>query len=150
MSFADALKPRLRVIRAIPGKLAIRPHRAFLRRKTFAGENDGLQTTSLTETEIVEVNGYPPKIRQLNDERRALGNLAAGSVEIGPVTTEGTDGGIPFEDLRGTSLERDEFLQVRISGPSGDAVYAIKSITLDRALHYKLVCEPVSAVSPDE
>lgn len=150
MTLADSLKPSLRAIRAIPGELGLRPHRAYLRRKTFPGENDLQLTVSITETELVEGNSQPPKIRQLGDERRALSGLAAGSVEIGPCTTSGTDGGVTFGELLGSALASDELLQVRISGPIGEMVYAIKGATLDRAMHYRIVCEPVSAVSPDE
>lgn len=150
MTLADSLKARVRAIRGIPGQLGLRPHRVFLRRKVYPGENDLQVAVSITETELVEGDSQPPKVRQLGDERRALSGLGAGSIEIGPCTTAGDDGGVSFEELQGALLASDELLQVRISGPIGEMIYAIKGLTIDRALHFKLVCEPVTSVSPDE
>jgi len=143
MALADDLKPLLRVIRAIPGQLGLRPHRVYLRRGAMLGSSFGGDVWP-TDTEIVEGDNQPPKVRQLNDERLALGGLAQGSLEIGPITTPHGDVGITMDDLKGAELGQYDTLFLLISGPHGDAVYAVKGLTVDRSMHWKIIASPIA------
>jgi hypothetical protein len=151
VSLADDLKPMLRRVRGIPGRMGLRPHRVFLRNSIWHGPDvrapgDGSEFT--TEVEILE-DVYPPKVRQLKDERLALSNLAKGSVEIGPITTPGETVGITVEQFRGTDMLDLETLNLRITGPLGEALYVVKEFTCDRAMHWKIVASPIGKAGPE-
>lgn len=144
MTLADSLKPLARSIRGIPGALGIRPHRVYLVTETWSGSRPGYGAVSRTEVELTEGGGHPPKIRQLNDERRALANLPQGSIEIGPITVHHAGVGVTAEQLRGEGLTTGQLLKLRIVGPTGDAWYRIADLRLDRAIHWTIVAQPVS------
>lgn len=150
MTLADSLKPLARSIRGIPGTLGIRPHRVYLVTETWSGARPGLGEPTRTEVEIVEGNNQPPKIRQLNDERLALGNLPHGSIEIGPITAHHDGVGVTAGQLLGSTLEEHDSRKLRISGPTGDAWYVITSVRLDRAIHWMVTAQPRANLPADE
>jgi hypothetical protein len=153
MALADDLKPSLRAIRGIPGALGLRPHRVFLTVRRWGGISgvspktigDGASVD--TETEIVEGGGHPPKVRQLNDERLALSGLPAGSIEIGPITASYELGDVTADALRGVELANLETLRLRVSGPTGNVLYKITKLTLDRSMHWTISAQPISDAS---
>jgi hypothetical protein len=142
MSRADDFKELARAKRAIPGQFGIRPHRVYLVTDTYDGEYHGDGTRTRTSVELVEGDSQPPKVRQLNDERRALGELAAGSLEIGPITPPDA-GTVAATTLRGAALANGVGFKLRIVGPTGDALYLIKSLDLSKAIHWTITAEPV-------
>lgn len=147
MALADSLKSLARSVRAIPGQMGLRPHRVFLVTETWDGGQVGEGTKASVEVELVEGDNQPPKVRQLTDERRALGDLAAGALEIGPVTPPDA-GTITADMLRGVDLQPGiETLKLRVSGPLGDALYTIKGLTMDRAIHWTIVAEPTQTTT---
>jgi hypothetical protein len=72
----------------------------------------------------------------------ALGNVAPGSVEIGPITP---DHSTTSEALRGIELEKSETLHIKTTGPTGDLYYSIASVKMDRALRWMITASPVAA-----
>jgi len=145
MTLANSIKPMLRKIRGIAGELGLRPHRAYLVDVSFTGAHVGEGQRSELELELTE-NGHPPKIRWLKDDELALGNMAAGTVEIGPITAD-DDGATTIRNrILAVDLYADELLHVRIVGPAhpGGARYRVRRKKMDRAMHYKIQAEPVA------
>ena len=128
--------------RNLPGKHGLRPYRVFITTGTYSGTFTGEGNETRTEVEILE-NGYPPKVRFLDDEALALGQLEKGAARIGPITPEHSTGGTDIDDILGTDLSNGETLKVRLSGPDGDAFYVISSKSFDRALHWMIDVSPV-------
>ena len=141
MTFASDILPDLSAIRAIPGELGLRPHRVYLRTKEVFGQF-GSSFAARTDIEITEGNGQPPKVTQLNDEQLALASIPQGSFEIGPITTPREDLGITSDQLRGVGLDTYDTLLIRLVGPTGDNLYRIQKLTMDKALHWKLTVVP--------
>jgi len=147
MTLADDLKPIIEGIRAIPGQLGLRPYRVFVKTGTWTGDRTGEGGEVVAEVELLE-NGYSPKVRFLDDEAIALGGLDKGSVRIGPITPEHSTGGTDIDDLLGTALVVGETLQLRLSGPDGDALFVVKNKSFDRALHWTIEAQPVGNTVP--
>lgn len=153
MGIGEARRDRYRAIayraRAIAGEQhGLRPHTASIIQTIWSGAHTGDGSRSETETAIVEAGGQPPKIRWLNDEALALGNLAKGSVQVGPITPLFSGGGTDLVAIQGTALLAGDTLHVRITGPKHPtgALYRITKVDEDRALRYMITAEPVSEV----
>lgn len=160
MTTADSLKPLLHSIRAIPGQMGLRPHRAFVRIETWSGSRVGEGTRQVEETEIIEGDGYPPKIRWLKNDEIAVGNLSDGSAVVGPITPQftrldGTLGGFDASLLR-VPFAQTATLHIRIVGPQHPddgsdvigALYKIVSTEQHRAMQLKLTISPVDHATP--
>lgn len=142
MVLADGLRSLVRSIRGIPGQLGLRPHRVYLLQTAWMGEFVGAGNQYDDVTEIVEGDNQPPKVRQIDEERMALANLAQGSLEIGPITTTS----VSAEKLRGVNVQDKESFRVRVDGPTGSALYRIEKLGLDRALHWTMTVSPIANV----
>lgn len=143
MALSDSLRSRLPSIRAIPGKLGLRPNAVYILRRGWvkaeaADQSPGVGSRYEDERRVTE-GDQNPKVRQLSDERLALAGLQAGSIEIGPVTPGHST---TLADLRGAFLEDKERLFIRISGPLS-GIYRISGLTVDRAMHYMITAVPV-------
>ena len=140
MSLADSLRAILPGIRAIPGSLGIRPHSVAVVVSTWSGANVGSGTKTEVSTAITE-DGQPPKVRWLNGEELAVGGLASGTVEVGPITSTAA----ALAALRPT-LTDAQSIHLRITGPntaaSGD-LYTITDFQGQRALHFMVQAKPV-------
>jgi hypothetical protein len=145
MALADSLKPLLGKARAIAGQLGLRPHRVYLRSGYWSGTTTGEGEETPLETEITE-HGQPPKVRTVTDERRALADLPAGSIEVGPITPIHSGGGTSVAGLLGSALGDLDTFHLRVVGPQGDHLYRVSSVKSDKALHYTITAKPVSAV----
>jgi hypothetical protein len=145
VTFAERFKPTLRRIRSIPGRrIGLRPHRVYIRASTWTGTNVrmvGEGDGQYVEVEVEE-NGYPPKVRQVGDDRMALSNLPKGSLEVGPITTPTATVGITAEQFRGVNMLDLEQLMVRVEGPLGNHLYTIDKLTMDRAMHWQMTLKP--------
>lgn len=141
MSFVSDFLPTLHAIRAIPHQLGLRPHTVVLLHRSYDGAHTGAGTVTTTETPITHSGGANPRVRVLNDEEIALGQLGSGTVEIGPLTPELA---VEIADLNGSTLAVGQVLQVRITGPMhpGGAVYRVLSVQADRAMHYTVRAAP--------
>jgi hypothetical protein len=148
LSLATDLLPCITDIRGIPGELGIRPHRVYLVQTASSGTFIGDGTILSSEHEIVEGSNQPPKVRQANDEERALGGLAAGALNIGPITPPSGAIGTTLAQLNGSSLQsQTDTLRVRIVGPLGNNEYRLASKTLHSATKWMLMVEPVGDVA---
>lgn len=146
MTVRDDLLPLVYSVRAIPGQFGLRVHTVDVRVTTWTGAHpgDGAEY-DVTTTPITESDGQPPKVRFLTDEEIAVGQLATGTVEVGPITpSHGTDGGTDLAVLK----PEDEGTVVHyiLTGPEfpTGAVFERHAIKTDRALHYMLTLRPVS------
>lgn len=145
MTLADSLKPLARSIRGIPGTLGIRPHSVSLLEREWSGTYSGDGTRTDTSTAIVEGNGQPPKVRWLTDEDIAVGGLSAGTIEVGPITSD-HDAIARIGDIRGDDLDAGDARYLVITGPKhpNGAKYRITEVRADRAIHYTLRARPVN------
>ena len=129
--------------RAIPGDHGLRMTRVYLVGRnwsgTYTGEGDELQE----ETEVMGHRGYPPKVRQMNDEQLALAGLSSGSLKIGPLTPPYPGGGFDLEWL-GKLLDTGETFHIRVARETGTYDYMLHSIEQDRPFRYMLTVKPGS------
>lgn len=148
MAVRDQLLPLIYNVRAIPGSFGLRPFTVSIRTGQWNGTNTGRGAEGIDLVPITEANGQPPKVRQLNTEELALGNLGKGSIQIGPITPAFPGGGTS-EGAFGDLLEQGMTLHLVVTGPGtseyGD-LYLLKDVKTDRALHYTLTAEPVATV----
>jgi hypothetical protein len=145
MAFADDILPTLTAIRAIPGQFGLRPHAVSLVYATSSGDHTGDGDVLDEDTPITEADSQPPKVRWLKDEEITVGNLASGSVEIGPITPAFSTGGTDLTTITG-QLDRGMTRFLRITGPKhpDGALYEITQVKADRSLNYKIQAKPVS------
>lgn len=145
MTLADDLKPLARSIRGIPGQFGIRPHTVALLERSWDGTYTGDGTRTDATVALTEGGGYPPKVRWLSDEDVAVGGLSNGTIEVGPITADGS--GIEIlANIRGDDLENGDARYLVVTGPKhpNGAKYRITRITADRAIHYTIQARPVS------
>ena len=148
-TFADSLRELAYNARAIPGQLGIRPNSVAIVRGTWSGTNTGRGDEIGELWPITEANGQPPKVREINTEELALGNLGKGSLKIGPITPDFPGGGTALADLQ-PCVNAGQTVHVIVTGPAypNGAKFVIKSVNADRALHWTLTVEPVSELQP--
>lgn len=145
---AAANRDRFRAIahryRSLPGAFGLRPYTVEIVLRTFSGTHTGEGVEVEETTDILESNGYSPKVRALSDEELALGGLAKGSLEIGPITPDYSAGGTSIATLTQIAATNGDMVLFRLTGPSGTADYRIVDVSDDRALHYTVRVKPVS------
>lgn len=122
----------------------MRPNRVYLVESEWDGEYTGEGEETQTALELT-VGGQPPKARQLNDEQIAMGELAAGAIEIGPVTPQFSTGGFSAAMLLAQAVEKGLTRHVELVGPMGTTQFRVTSVTTDRALRYVFRGEPVGS-----
>lgn len=149
MALRDQLLPLVYSVRSIPGQLGIRPYRVSILIGTYAGAYTGRGDSIVEEYLVTEAGGQPPKVRQLNSEELALGNLGKGSLRIGPITPGFVGGGNPIESLK-PCVAAGQTVHVMVTGPEypNGAKFALKSFGSDHALHFTMDVEPVSEMGP--
>jgi hypothetical protein len=147
MPLSDSLKAIAHQVRAIPGTLGLRPYTVesviTTRALTY-----GLQGAESTATvAITEAGGQPPKVRFLSPKELAIGELATGSVDVGPITPDHTGGGTVISVLNGSSLEHKDIKHFKLTGPHAPngQLYRLVSVRSDHALHYMLTLSPVAS-----
>lgn len=129
--------------RKIPGEHGLRPYAVAIVVGTWAGTYVGRGGQVATLEPITEQGGYPPKVRFLNEEQRVLAGLATGSCTIGPITPDFATGGTALTELL-PAVVAQQTVHVKLTGPAypSGALFTVKEIKTDRALHWTLVCEP--------
>ncbi len=144
-TLAESLLATVRRGRGIAGELGFRVHTATVVAESYTGQHTGEDLANIDETPLLEGAGQSPKIRWLKDDEIALGNLAGGTIEIGPITPAFSGGGTDLSALAG-SLERGATRHVRITGPKhpDGARYRITEIRAERALRYMIRAVPVA------
>lgn len=123
-----------------------RPHSVEVVQILNGGAHPGAGSDATVITTIREARNSPPRVRTMSDEERAVGALADGTLEIGPITPAFPGGGTDLSILDGRDLETNDQLYIRITGPMNPdgALYKIKNRVTDRALRYMLQVTPVS------
>jgi len=127
----------------VPGEHGLRPYSVAIVIGTWAGAYVGRGGKFETTEPITELGGFPPKVRFLNEEQRTLAGLADGACTVGPITPDNSSGGTAFSELVPAVAAQVE-VHVRITGPAypQGALFAVKEVKTDRALHWTLVCVP--------
>jgi hypothetical protein len=146
-TLAESLKPLVFGVRSIPGALGLRPHSVSIVIASTSGTYTGDGTRSEDETAIVEASNQPPKVRWLKDEELAVGQLSAGTIEVGPITPSNGTIGTLLATLSGADLTDGQVRLLRITGaqhPDG-ADYTITRVNADKALHYSIQGVPVGS-----
>lgn len=155
MTLADDLKPLLWTVRAIPGQLGLRPYAVKIVQSTWSGIYPGRGEKTSSEISITESGGTNPKVRFLDEEKRALANLNHGAADIGPITPDSGASGTALSSLL-PALADGAALHVKLIGPAypDGALFAIKEAKTDRAMRWMLRVEPVeqllAPVVPEE
>jgi hypothetical protein len=143
VTLADDLKPVLFNARAIMGSLGMRPHTVTL----LLGHREHIRAraAAVVSIPIVEASDQPPKVRWLKDEETAVGALAAGTIEIGPITPLFATGGTDITKLQGKGLAPGDDRLILIEGPMvpHGALFEITSIVAQKALRIMVQCKPV-------
>lgn len=151
MSLSASRRDRYRRIanrvRRIPGEHGLREHSVAIVVVAKPGTYTGDGTRAETLTAITESGGYPPKVRWLNDEEKALGQLPSGAVDVGPITPAHAAGGTDRDLLNGEDLAVGQVRLLRITGPQhpDGADYTIKNVSVDRALRVMIRAVPVGS-----
>jgi hypothetical protein len=145
MTLADDLKPIVYSARAIAGNLGFRVHSVAMVYAETDGEHTGDGARSETVTSLLEAEGQSPRVRWLNDEEIALGQLAMGAIEVGPITPLHNGNGTDIDLLTGADMTDGQVRLLRITGPNhpSGADYRITSVSADRPLRYMIRAVPV-------
>ncbi|HVJ19907.1 MAG TPA: hypothetical protein VM686_31045 [Polyangiaceae bacterium] len=145
MTLADDLKPIVYSARAIAGTLGFRVHSVAIVIAETDGEHTGDGVRAETVTAITEDLGQPPRVKWLNDEEIALGQLGAGAIEVGPITPLHNGNGTELATLTGADMTDGQVRLLRITGPNhpSGADYRITSVSADRPLRYMIRAVPV-------
>lgn len=133
-------------VRHLPGVHGLRPHTVEILLGSWSGTHTGDGTETTTATEITERNGLPPKVRWLTTEEIAVGALASGTIEIGPITPDCSVGGTSLATILQTSIATGETRHLRITGPAhpDGALYVVENVSTGSALHYMVQAKPAS------
>jgi hypothetical protein len=144
MAFAQRLLKTLDRIRAIPGRMGLHVYSVQVLVGAWSGAHtgDGTETQSIT---LLTNTGQNPRVRWMNDEEIAVGQLHQGTAEIGPFTPPFLGGGVDARSF-GALLNRGETIHVVITGPSHPtgAKYRVLHAHQESALGYKVKAEPVT------
>ncbi len=144
MATVDAWRAIAYSVRSLPASFGLRPYSVAIEVGTWSGNHVGDGERIEDNTPILE-NGTNPKVRFINEEQRALSGMAIGSCEIGPITPDHGSSGVALAELA-PSVAAHETRHVIITGPAypDGARFSIRELKTDRALHWTLICEPVS------
>lgn len=142
-TLAESLKRTLYRVRAIGGEKGFRTHRLYRVEADWTGQHTGEGDNLETRDEIVEGGGQPPRMRPLKGEEIALGNLAAGSWLVGPITPSFPGGGTEPEMFSTTGPAGTE-LYFAIVGPSypTGAKFRLADIDQSRPTRIMLTLSP--------
>lgn len=140
-TLVQRLRKRLPHLRAICGQKGFRLRRVFLVTGTWESTGPGDGSEAEETYEILE-DGYSPWVRDVDEKRIAIGELDAGSIEIGPITpVEGT----PIATLTSSGLTEDQTAHIQIidteTGESGR--YEIINVDRDRPLRVMITAKPI-------
>ena len=141
---ADTWRAIAYSLRSLPAEFGLRPYSVSIVTGTWTGSHVGDGDRLDQETPILE-NGANPKVRFANEEQRALSGMPIGSCEVGPITPDHGANGTPLTDIA-PRVAAHETVHVIITGPAypDGARFAVHEVKTDRALHWTLVCMPVS------
>lgn len=145
MTLASDLKPAIEAIRGIPADLGLYVYDVYARTSSRAGAFGLEGTETVSETQVTN-GGKRVKVRVLNVEELALGQLGKGSLKVGPITPDYSLGGTTLSSIAGMSLAEQEQFRFRVVGPDipNGAEFRLSRVEADWALHYTLTLEPIA------
>jgi hypothetical protein len=149
-SLADPWRKIVNDIRSvIPAQFGLREFSVFVVVTQYSGAQQRGEPISIT-TQILN-NGANPKVRSLTDEERAIGGFPSGTMLVGPITPEYTDGtgtgGTPYSTLS-PELQDGETLNYVITGPGHPEIgsrYEVEDIDTDAALRFMVTLRSVAS-----
>jgi hypothetical protein len=143
MTLRESLLPRIDKIRSIPGRLGVRLFQVYLQTTDILLTGSeraefGEGTTVTTETLLVNIDGYSPRVRGLTTQEVVASNglYVDEDISIGPITplhvdpTGSTTGGFAPDDLDPLQAIGDRLVSIRITGPGypiGGGKYRVQS-----------------------
>jgi hypothetical protein len=144
-TLADPWRSIAYSVRNIPASFGLRQYSVSVVIGTWSGDHVGDGDLNEQITPILESGGTNPKVRFMNEEQRTLSGMEIGSCEVGPITPDFGSNGTPLSYLLPT-VESGETVHALITGPQfpNGAKFSIKKVETDHALHWKMLCEPVS------
>ena len=148
MGFKNDIRKLAYELRAMAGRdFEIRPYTVSVVTKAWSGDQPGEGTAVTTTTAITEADGQPPKVRVLNDEQLALGNLPRGAIKVGPITPDFPGGGKSFDTLSPAGLAAGDSFYYVLTGPDypSGARFVLKETQADKTFGYKVTLVPMSA-----
>jgi hypothetical protein len=131
-------------VRAIPGRMGIRPYTVEAQVTSSAGAEFGEGIQTVITTVITEANGQPPKVRWLSNKEIALGGYEDGTVEVGPITPDFPGGGTLIATLHPNPTAVNSTVRFVLRGPDYPATgarFRLNNLKHDRFCHYILVLE---------
>lgn len=146
-TLADPWRSIAYSLRSLPAQFGLRQYGVSIVIGTWSGTHVGDGDKNQQIIPILENGGANPKIRFMNGEQRALAGMEIGSCEVGPITPDFGTNGTPISDLLPT-VANGETVHAIITGPQfpNGALFMIKKVETDHALHWKMLCEPVSVL----
>lgn len=146
-TLADPWRSIAYSIRSIPAQFGLRQYSVSILIGTWSEEHVGDGDLEEQLIPILENGGTNPKVRFMNEERRALSGMEIGSCEVGPITPDFGSGGTSLANLFPV-VASGETVDVIITGPQfpNGAKFSIKKVETYRALHWTLLCEPVKVM----
>ena len=142
LTLAESLRPLVSSIRGILGQMGLRPYFASIITGAWSGSAIGSGAETTTTIALTEGNGQPCKVRWLNSEELAVGDLQKGTISIGPITP--APGGNNLLANIHPALSAGQTIHVLVTGPDlGTAKFEITSFGADKALHYTIQAKPV-------
>jgi hypothetical protein len=130
-------------LRALPGRMGIRPYSIEVQVTTSAGAELGEGAQTVVTTLITEANGQPPKVRWLSNKEIALGGYEDGTVEVGPITPDFPGGGTAIATLHPNPAVNST-VRVVLRGPdygANGARFRLQNLRHERFCQYVLVLE---------
>ncbi len=145
MAAADPWRSIVWQFRSLPAQFGLRDYSTSIVVGTWSESHVGDGNVEEQLKPILENGGTNPKLEFLDEEQRALNELPIGSCKIGPITPYFGSNGTPISDLLPT-VANSQTVHVIITGPRfpNGAKYSIKKVETDKALHWNLICEPVT------
>ncbi len=146
-TLADPWRSIAYSFRSIPASFGLRQYSTSIVIGTWSETHVGDGDRNEQLIPILENGGTNPKLRFMNEEQRALAGMEIGSCTVGPITPDFASNGTPLSNLLPT-VANGETVHAIITGPQfpNGARFAIKKVETDRAIHWTLLCEPVSTL----
>ena len=144
-TLADSLKPLAKAIRGIPGEMGLRTHRVWVVISRYTGAHAGEGDRTDEVFELTEGKGFSPKVRWLRSEEIAVGGLASGTIEVGPITADVIPSTVVRDALNSATANDGDVCYLKITGPNhpDGALYRVTDRAFERGIHYKIQAKPV-------
>lgn len=143
MTLRDSLRTVASRCRAIPGQLGLRPYTVDLVVSSWTGAHAGEGTQTQTVTPLVEYSGQPPKVKDADERRVAMGLADVGEKTIGPMTPVAS---VPWATLTQSAVADGNTVKVKLTHTeTGDVTYfRVTAVDTERALGVRMKVFPIT------